>query len=177
MDLDVSCEDTPIGDWLPKDFKEKDVSLIAGVEFDIAPNLDYNFERQFATWAVLAKPHSPHLLMVVEDILASLAETTKKHNVTISEMTLEMINDVVYYTGPRRFSQSVAKSLTSTLGKDIKAVDYTKLLAPKLLGDVLVLPGYSFASGVNAYPEGQGGKQLVKHHYAGSWKNKQGGEG
>ena len=175
MDLDVSCEDTPIEQWLPKNYKESDVNLIAGVEFDVG--LDYPFERQFATWAVMAKPHLPHMLMVVEDIIDALNAITKAKNISIADIKMDMIDDVVYFSGPRRFSQSVAKSLQLTLGKEVKSSNYSDVMEPRLLGDVLVLPGYALATSVNTYPEGKGGKALVSHHYAGSWKNKEGGEG
>lgn len=48
---------------------------------------------------------------------------------------------------------------------------------PAMLEDVLILPGYSFAWSMNTYEETVVvGLPLVKHHYAGSWKNEHGGE-
>jgi len=53
----------------------------------------------------------------------------------------------------------------------------SNLLEPKLIGDILVLPGFSFALSSNHYTEDQKqGPPLVKHHYAGTWKNDHGGE-
>lgn len=44
-------------------------------------------------------------------------------------------------------------------------------------GDVLVMPDYSFADSMNQqYGEKKAGKMLATHHYAGSWKNANGGE-
>ena len=40
---------------------------------------------------------------------------------------------------------------------------------PKLIGDVLIMPGVSFAASQNGYATDQG-DALVTHHYEGSWK-------
>jgi alpha 1,6-mannosyltransferase len=45
-DLDVSCEDVPIHDWIPAQYK-KEASLVVGWEFDIG--WGDNVVRQFAS--------------------------------------------------------------------------------------------------------------------------------
>jgi alpha 1,6-mannosyltransferase len=123
------------------------------------------------------------MMAVVEDIVESVAEVAKANKVSISQLKMDMIGNVVDLTGPRRFARSVTKSVGSSLinetGRWDSWNDYYEILEPKLAGDVLILPGYSFAGFFNTYKEeGQDrlGPSLVVHHYAGSWKNEYGGE-
>lgn len=179
FDLDVSCEGIPIDEWVPDEFKE-DASLIVGWEFDAG--YDFLFERQFTTWAVMARKGVPHLMAVVDDIVQSVADLAKANNATISQLNMTMVPDVVDLTGPKRFARSVTKSVAATLdqtdgwdGWD----DYYEILEPRLAGDVLILPGYSLSAQFNAYEEEDQervGPSLVVHHYAGTWKNEYGGE-
>ena len=171
-DLDVSCADIPTHDWIPAQYKI-DAGLVVGLEFDMG--WGDNFVRQFASWTVMAKPGSPHILMVIDDILEGLREKTKEHNVMVNDLTLDMIGDVVDLTGPRRLTRSVFKSLELILDERIDDRNISGLLSPKLISDVLILPGYSFAASSNQY-EGTHGPALVTHHYAGTWKNEHGGE-
>jgi len=55
--------------------------------------------------------------------------------------------------------------------------DIAHVLQPRLIGGGLVLPDYAFADQMNRqYGHKIAGNILVKHHYAGTWKNKNGGE-
>lgn len=173
-DLDVSCENVPMSDWVPAQYK-KNASLVVGWEFDVG--WQEGFVREFATWTIMAKPGSPHMLMVVDDILEGLREKEQEHNTTIKNMSWAMIGDVVDLTGPRRMTRSILKSLKYTLGDQFEEKSLAALSEPKLVADVLVLPGYSFALGSNHYkPEDIQAPVLVTHHGIGSWKNDHGGE-
>lgn len=173
-DLDVSCNDTPIPDWIPAQYKN-DASLVVGWEFDVG--WDDGFMRQFATWTIMAMPGSPHLSMVIEDILEGLREKTTEYNVPITDLTWTMVGDVVDLTGPRRMTRSILKSLNATLGDQFDERSIAALYEPKLVGDMLILPGYSFSLSANHYkPEHKQGPALVTHHYEGSWKNDHGGQ-
>ncbi|KAK2630004.1 hypothetical protein QTJ16_000824 [Diplocarpon rosae] len=174
-DLDVSCEDVPVEKWIPEQY-EKSAGLVVGLEFD---GPDWQSEENvlscFASWMIMAKPRSPHLLMVIEDVLQGILEMSEEHKVPISGLTYGMISDVVDVTGPKRMTRSVIKSLQLQLKEKIGDRNTSGLTEPKLLGDVLILPGNAFASQQNGYPVNQG-PALVTHHYAGSWKNDYGGE-
>jgi alpha 1,6-mannosyltransferase len=170
-DLDVSCEDTPIREWIPEKYK-KNVSLVVGWSFDT------HSLREFATSMVLAKPRSRHMLRVLNDITSSLDEKAAENNVSISAMTMDNIGDVVWLTGPRSFTRSVLRSL--------EVEDYEAMVSgdkspptwePRLINDVLILPGWSFSLRLNRYwPQNKAGLPLATHHFAGTWKNKHGGE-
>lgn len=177
FDLDVSCQGIRIDYWVPKEY-EQEAKLVVGWEFDVG-EWDFDFMRQFATWTVLASPGSPHLIAVIEDILSLLHAKASVNNVSISGLTLDMVGDVVDITGPRRLTESIFMSLGRTLGRESFGGDEEAkgLRKPKLIGDVLIMPGRAFASSANVYKEGErAGGSLVAHHYVGSWKNKHGGE-
>lgn len=123
----------------------------------------------------MAKPGSPHIWMVIEDILHGLRHTMKERDVPVEELTMQMVGDVVDATGPRRFTRSILKSVED--GFNVTLGDIQEIREPKLVGDVLVLPGWAFAASMNSYEEGVVvPPPLVVHHFAGSWKNKYGGE-
>jgi alpha 1,6-mannosyltransferase len=169
-DMDVSCSlEIPIDDWVPSEYKE-DANLVVGWEFDVG--WGSSFTREFATWTIMARAASPHLGKVIDDIVEMFRGKSEEYNLTISELTMEMIGDVVDSTGPRRMTRGIIKSLESSLNHNLDEKDRSLLKAPILVGDVLILPGLSFAASANHYPEGETiGQPLVTHHYASSWKN------
>lgn len=171
-DLDVSCEETPISDWIPSQYK-KDANLVVGWEFDVG--WGDNFVRQFVSWTVMAKSGSPHLFMVIDNIIGDLHRKSEEHNASIADLTLDMIGDIVDLTGPRQLTRSIINSLNPNPNETFDEDSISHLMEPKLVGDVLILPGYSFAASSNHYEE-EKGPVLVTHHYAGSWKNDHGGE-
>ncbi|KAK3694170.1 hypothetical protein B0T22DRAFT_506431 [Podospora appendiculata] len=176
-DLDVSCAGVPMDAWVPAAHRA-DAGLVVGWEFDVG--WGENIIRQFTSWLIMARPNSPHLWAVVEDIVQGIQDKTAEHNVTVAGLQLAMVGEVVDFTGPRRLTRGVLKSLARSL--NVTAIDQaniTHLVEPKLLGDVLILPGFAFAASANTYDEKLRaglGPPLVKHHYAGTWKNKNGGE-
>ncbi|TVY75907.1 Initiation-specific alpha-1,6-mannosyltransferase [Lachnellula suecica] len=173
-DLDVSCEDVPIRDWIPKQYRET-ANLVVGLEFDMG--WGDGITRQFASWTIMSRPKSPHMWMVIEELMEALREKTLEHNVTVADLTFDMIGDVVDFSGPRRLTKGILKSLSGTLGRRVDGGDISVVLEPRMIGDVLVLPGYAFAnSSTNNWDGNHGQPSLVRHHFAGSWKNSHGGE-
>lgn len=177
-DLDVECN-VPIDEWVPDQFVDK-TGLVVGWEFDVGwkPGI----VRQFASWTIMAGPGSPHMLTVVEGIVEALHGVMREHNVGIGDVTLNMTGDVVDFSGPRRLTTGVFESLGYALNRSVSPDEAKEILQPVLLGDVLVIPGRSFADSMNDYSkhgEGSGllSPPLVTHHYAGTWKNDHGGEG
>lgn len=171
-DLDVSCGDVPIRQWIPEEFKAN-TNLVVGLEFD--EGWGENILRQFNSWTIMAAPHSPHIMMVIEDILDAIRQKSEGNGIAVTELSLDMVGDVVDFTGPRRLTRGILKSLSLVLDETVEMKNVSHLLDPVLISDVLVLPGYSFAASANRYVN-QTGPALVTHHYAGSWKNDNGGE-
>ncbi|CAE7002672.1 hypothetical protein PTNB73_10301 [Pyrenophora teres f. teres] len=175
-DLDVSCEGVPMDQWVPERYKAN-ASVVVGWEFDMG--FDDNILLEFQSWTIMAKPHSPHILQVIDDLIDAIEDTKEKHKVTVDKIALDMIGDVVDFSGPRRLTYGILKSLKRQLNREIDGKEIRKIYQPKLVGDVLIMPGYSFAATQNTYQPGDELKmppKLVQHHYAGTWKNKNGGE-
>ncbi|KAI3398330.1 hypothetical protein diail_9422 [Diaporthe ilicicola] len=107
FDLDASCEGIPI--------EEEDAELVVGWEFD--SGYPFLFERQFTTWTVLAKKGVTHLMAVVDDIVQAVADVAEANSVTISQLNVGMVGDVVDFTGPRRFARRVSKSLLDRMNQ------------------------------------------------------------
>lgn len=175
-DLDVSCDGIPIDEWVPAEYKDN-AELVVGWEFDSGWEGEY--VRQFASWTIMAKPKSPHMMQVIDDIFQTLREKTIEKNLAVENATVVLLGDVVDFSGPRRLTRSIYTSLSKMLNRTVGAAEMQEILQPKLVGNVLVMPGRSFASSANRYtPEEEKllPPSLVTHHYAGTWKNDHGGE-
>jgi alpha 1,6-mannosyltransferase len=127
----------------------------------------------------MAKKGSPYLMQVIDDTLDALHGKLEENNVSVKHATLKMIGDVVDFSGPRRLTYAFYRSLSKQLNRTVEEEDLARILQPKMLGTVLVMPGRSFAVSANTYlpeDEAQLLPQLVEHHYAGTWKNDHCGE-
>lgn len=185
-DLDVSCN-SPFESWIPPQYKDN-VSLVVGWEFDTAwPGVAReDVQHELATWTVLAKPGSPHLLTAVDGLLQGVQNVAKENGVDVAGITATppMMGDIVTFCGPRRMTRSIFQSLQRVLGladDEFQAVETSThfIVEPRLVGDVLFLPGFDFSRSMNFYDDEittRLGPPLVEHHYAGSWKNDKGGE-
>jgi alpha 1,6-mannosyltransferase len=133
--------------------------------------------RQFTSWTIMAKPKLPHFSLLIDDTVVALREKTKDNDDGIADLDRKMAGEVVDMTGPRRLTHNVFCSLESTFNMTIDRGSTSKLTQPNLVGDVLILPGYAFAASSNKYDRPEDvGHPLVTHHYAGKWKNEDGGE-
>ncbi|KAJ5174274.1 uncharacterized protein N7482_000151 [Penicillium canariense] len=168
-DLDVTCEN-PVVNWVPPEYKDQDIDMIVGLEFDFdwrGPGTEV--ASQFCNWAFAARPSSRNLQVVVDSVIKVLTDIARTNGVQISGITLEMLSDVVNVTGPKIMTIALLESLGQLLGREVDDRDFSGIKHPKLVGDLLIMPGVSFAAGQNRYPKDQG-DALVTHHYEGSWK-------
>lgn len=171
-DLDVTCN-LPIDEWIPEEYKYK-ARLVVGMEMD-SIRWDKAQERQFNIWTFMSQQGSPHLGMVIDDIMFGLKNVSTSNNVTIEGLTLDML-DVIEMTGPMRMTRSILKSLKQRV-EGFHEKSYFELKKPLLVDDVLILPSYAMAFNVNIFEEKDViGPKLVTHHYSGSWRNVKGGE-
>ncbi|RAL02479.1 glycosyltransferase family 32 protein [Aspergillus ibericus CBS 121593] len=169
-DLDVTC-DTPVADWVPAEYKDDKIEMIVGLEFDFEWRGEgTQVASQFCNWVFAAPPSSRVLQVVVDAVVAKIKEIAALNRVPIQDLTLEMLPiDVVDVTGPKIMTIAVLDSLHQLLGRTVDDRDFHAIKKPKLIGDVLIMPGVAFAAAQNGYPQDQG-NALVTHHYAGSWK-------
>ncbi|KAJ5232584.1 hypothetical protein N7468_005540 [Penicillium chermesinum] len=169
-DLDVTCE-MPIDQWVPEEYKNEDIDMVVGLEFDFEwRGPDTEVASQFCNWVFMAKPSSRTLQVVVDSVVAKLKEIVQMNGVEMKDLTLDMLPiDVVNVTGPKMMTFAVLDSLAQVLGRPVDDRDFSGIKKPKLVGNVLIMPGVSFAATQNGNPTDQG-DPLVTHHYAGSWK-------
>jgi mannosyltransferase OCH1-like enzyme len=168
-DLDVSS-DKSATDWVPAEYKDQNIDMIIGLEFDFewrGPNTEV--ASQFCNWVFAAKPSSRNLQVVVDTVVDTLKKIARDNGVPMSKITLEMLSDVVNVTGPKIMTIAILESLGQLFGRTVDDRDFSGIKHPKLVGDVLIMPGVSFAAAQNGYPKDQG-DALVTHHYEGSWK-------
>jgi len=176
LDLDVSCNGIPMGAWIPAEYKAK-ANLVVGWEFDHGHEGSYF--HQLASWTIMSVARSPHMLQVIDDIFHDLKRVTAEQQIPVQNLTVAHVDDVVDFTGPRRLTRGIFASLAKSMNTRIEPLEVQEILQPRLIGDVLVLPGRSFAASVNRYrpeEEQELPPSLATHHYAGSWKNDRGGE-
>ncbi|PWY94979.1 hypothetical protein BO94DRAFT_530871 [Aspergillus sclerotioniger CBS 115572] len=169
-DLDVTC-DKPVAEWVPAEYKDDKIEMIVGLEFDFEWRGEGTpIASQFCNWVFAAPPSSRVLQVVVDAVVAKIKEIAALNRVQIKDLTLEMLPiDVVDVTGPKIMTIAVLESLRQLLGRTVDDRDFHAIKKPKLIGDVLIMPGVSFAAAQSGYPQDQG-DALVTHHYAGSWK-------
>lgn len=171
FDLDITCH-IPFQDWIPDEYRS-DVNLLVGWEFDVG--WGENIVREFVQWTFLAKPRSPHLWAVILEIVDFFEAKRLEFEVdSIAELTPAAVGDVVDATGPRMFTKSILKSLGKTLELDgpVDPQTIKNLQEPRLVGDVLILPGFAFAAESNHWPaDWVLTPPLITHHGMGSWKH------
>ena len=168
-DLDVTCE-KEVTEWVPLEYQNQTIDMIVGLEFDFAWRGEGRaVASQFCNWVFVARKSSRNLQLVVDSVVAKLKEIAQTNNVGIEGLTLEMFRDVVDVTGPKIMTVSILKSLGQLLDRTVDDRDFSGIKQPKLVGDVLIMPGNAFAATQNDYPTDQG-DVLVTHHYEGSWK-------
>ena len=170
-DLDVTCEKEVSG-WLPQDMYYSNstrVSLVVGLEFDMEWREGTRIASQLTNWVFAAAPGSRHLRYVIDKVVSGLYDIAHENGVGPEGITLDMISDVVDVTGPKIMTIGIVESLSHMFDRTIDDRDIARITEPRVVGDVVVLPGIAFAARQNGYPTDQG-DMLVTHHYAGSWK-------
>ncbi|KAJ5835576.1 hypothetical protein N7447_001602 [Penicillium robsamsonii] len=163
-DLDVTCHQ-PINTWIPAQYQNM-TNVVVGLEFDGV---------QFTSWTFMAKPKTSHIVAAIKYIIDGLKTSAAQHNVTTAELNMTIIGNVVDVTGPQAMTVALLQNLQEEMGVPFGRANITDMKEPTLFQDVLVLPDAAFASAQGGFPEDRG-PYLVEHHYAGSWKNANGGE-
>lgn len=114
------------------------------------------------------------MMAAIEAILQGLHGVAAENHIAISNVALSMVGNVVDLTDPRR------QTLNATDAEGRSVETSTQFITkPKLVADVLVLPGFAFVSSTKTYENLDVVKPrptFAMHHYAGSWKNDHGGE-
>jgi alpha 1,6-mannosyltransferase len=144
LDAGASCSSTPIDEWIPPQHAPS-TSLMLGRDSDAgrAPSTP----RRFASWVIVAKPGSPHMLAAVEDVVAAVQQTMRFYGVdAVENVTAGMTGDAGSFSGPGRLTRAVVRSLEETMRREVDGDEVSAVLMPQLVGDVLVMPRHSFST-------------------------------
>ncbi|MCJ1373791.1 hypothetical protein MMC20_005021 [Loxospora ochrophaea] len=164
----------PIEDWVPVAFQEY-ADLVVGIEYDRLtgdPWADWTSDLQFCTWAILSKPGQPAIEMTVHRAISRLKELALKQEKSLSGIQVSH-NGVRDTTGPAEFTAAVMESLSRSTGTNVTWHNVTGITAPRLTGNVLILPINAFGSGQGHSNSGRPEEDsaLVEHLFKDSWKD------
>ena len=166
-----------IDNWVPPDLRDQ-VRLIVGIEFDRrddGPWADIPHDLQFCQWTIAAAPGHPVFPKMVARVLQSVKELSETHGRVVDQLeptSFEVMNS----TGPAAWTDVVFEQLQEYDPTLNTTKDLSFMTAPKLYGDILVLPIDGFGMGQSHShstqddentPEGA----LVKHLFRGSWRD------
>ena len=171
-DLDTVLK-KPIDTWVPEEFHGK-ANLVVGVEYDVLDGnrwADWTLDLQFASWAILAKPHHQAFDIALHSAVTRLKKIGAEQSKTVGDMHASY-KEVLDSTGPALFTRSVMETIAIQTQTDFTWKNITGMTEPTLFGDVLILPINAFGSG-QAHSHsgpGDGDDVLVNHLFAGSWK-------
>lgn len=160
----------PIHDWVPDEYKMK-TRLIVGLEADQSPPVaGTTYEVQFCQWTLAGAADHPALWMMVDRILDKVEQRPfhdPPKDIDYSD------NEVLDITGPAGWTEVVFEYLNTVVEEPVTWRNLSGMRAPRLYGDVLVLPINAFATGVphSGASEGVVDDSFVKHQFAGAWRN------
>lgn len=140
-DLDVTC-DKEIVAWIPLEYQHQEIDMVVGLEFDFewrGPGTQV--ASQFCNWVFMARPFSRNLKVIIDSVIDKVKEIAHTNNVPIEGITLDMLPDVVDVTGPKIMTIAILKALGHLLARTVDDRDFSGIKQPKLVGDVLIMPG------------------------------------
>lgn len=167
----------PIPNWIPENVSPKEIGLLVGVEVDYVTKEwvgKYNRRLQFGTAIIQAKPKHP----VIREIIARITEMTlKKKNNYYENSDLKQDLSIMKWTGIATFTDVLMSYFNDYIQSGVESKitwrQFHKLTLPKLVGDVLVVPAFSFdAPDANTVSNSDANKPLyfVEHLGMKSWK-------
>ncbi|KAF7196258.1 Initiation-specific alpha-1,6-mannosyltransferase [Pseudocercospora fuligena] len=168
-DMDTSCL-KPIGDWIPPEFSESEIGIVAGIEYD--DNTYPMFARPISIcqWTLMARPGHAVFEKVVARVIYHLEYLARIKHVQLSELKLNK-KEVLDATGPGAFTDSIMEVISEHERRKVSWKELSQLKQAKLFGDVLILPVNAFAGNQKHSHSGRPefGPKLVTHHFGRSW--------
>ncbi|AET39076.1 alpha-1,6-mannosyltransferase Ecym_3615 [Eremothecium cymbalariae DBVPG len=166
----------PVPNWIPENVAPKEIGLIIGIEHDAKrPDWRSNYLRrlQFGTWVIQAKPGHP----IIREVVAKITEETLSR-MERNDLKLNARNDlnIMGWTGSGIWTDVVFTYFNdyvqSGILKKITWKEFHNINIPKLVGDVLVLPQFSFSAPTSQDSSSAESKmlQFVSHEGMKSWK-------
>ena len=164
-----------IKDWIPVEFREE-VRFIVGIEYDqldnSKPSHGFSEHISFAQWTFAASKNHPILMKIVDRVVEKINDFAKKKGTTIAK--LDVPDDLVgLVTGPQIWTKAVFEGMSEVTGKNITWKDVSGITAPRLFGDILLMPVSAFGTGQphsNA-PQDIVDSTCVRHQWKMSWRH------
>lgn len=177
-DIDVEAL-KPVHRFIPERYDERDIDLIVGVEIDQPEFSNHPIlgkkSKSFCQWTIIAKPHQPVMLHLIEHIMAWLKEESKKQKVALGDIELTF-DQVISGTGPSAFTHALLEQMRQNhRGGKVTWDLFHSIDESKVVGRVLVLNVEAFCAGQGHSDSGNHDSRgaLVKHHYhASNWPSK-----
>ncbi|KAI4241098.1 MAG: hypothetical protein L6R40_004737 [Gallowayella cf. fulva] len=172
-DLDTDAV-KPIDDWLPG-FPNDQVRALVGIEYDqlnesTIPEGLY-LPLQFCQWSLAFSAHHPLMVSMVNAVTRTLQDLAISRGLGLEDLRPDS-KDVLFTTGPVKWSQHVFAYLSLSTGTEVTYRNFTGLTEPRVMGDVAILPINSFATGL-----GFAGSEtytteatLLRHRFEGAWR-------
>lgn len=173
-DLDTDAI-KPIDEWLSNSEKGR-VRAMIGIEYDrLNESSDpkgFYMPMQFCQWTLAFSAHHPLMIAMLDSVTKSLHQLAHSKGVPVSEVQPSDDNDVLFTTGPVKWSQEVFSYLSLTSGTKVTDRNLTGLKEPRLFGDVMIMPINAFAAGLGFAGSRRSisNETLLWHRFLGTWK-------
>lgn len=173
-DIDVEAL-KPIDRFIPDRYDEGDVEMVIGVEidqpeFDLHPFLGKK-SHGFCQWTFMCKPRLPVMMKLIDNVLKSLDDISKRQKVPISQIHLDF-DDVLSVTGPTAFTKSLLEDMSERSGHTVNWDPFHSMTESRLVAGILVLTVEAFAAAQGHSDSGshESKAAMVRHHYhASGW--------
>ena len=172
-DLDTRAQH-PITEWVPPEYRNA-TRAIVGIEYDQRD--DDVFDRMprplmFCQYAMAAAPGHCLVQRAADTVARNLQRLAATKGTDVAGLGRPTTDDVYFTTGPPAWTGAVMAELAAQAGREVGWRELSGLTAPKLVGDVLVLPINAFGAGQahsGSSREEVVPEALVRHRFAGSW--------
>lgn len=180
-DIDVEAL-KPVSRFIPDHrYAEEDIDMVIGIEIDQPQFKDHPIlgkkSQSFCQWTFMARPRTPVMMRLIENIMGWLDDLARKQNVPISEVVLDF-DQVISGTGPSAFTAAIIDEMNDNRPQGTAKITWDTfhdLDESKIVSRVLVLDVEAFAAGQGHSDSGNHNARgaLVKHHYhASNWPSR-----
>ncbi|KAG8530363.1 uncharacterized protein KY384_004865 [Bacidia gigantensis] len=149
-DLDVGCE-KPINQWLPLDIEEQ-AGVVLGVEVDNKFGPDgRTFDGgedlfELVNWTIMTRPGQPFMRFLVKRVINNVRRMTKAQENVVGDLE-HSVQQVLDTTGPGALTAAFFDYASDITRSKVTYQNFTKMTEPRLVGEVVILPIYSFGAG------------------------------
>ena len=139
----------PIKEWIPLDLKSK-VHAVVGLEYEQRDGGAYpgmeGPQLRFRQEIMAASRGHPLMSRMVADIVHALQALAVANRETVAEVQ-PSAEEALQFSGPSVWTRAVLKTLSEVTGTEMDYRNFTGMKAPRVFGDVMVLPVDSFEVG------------------------------